>query len=122
MGIEDFMKRTCNQTAVYWGDPVDDGYGGETFGSRYPVEIDCRWEDVKEVIQDAQGNEIVSRSRIYVLEDVDEEGYLYLGTLDDLDSDELENPKKLNGAFKIKRFDKIPSIRGSNEFVRKAYI
>ncbi len=121
MGIEQFITRACTQTAVYWGDPVADGYGGWTFGSAYPTEISCRWEARTEVISDGQGNEIVSRARVYVTEDVEEEGWLFLGTLDDLDSAAEEDPMKADSVYKIKRFDKIPSIRG-DDFVRIAYL
>jgi len=120
MGMESFITRLCVQTAVYWGTPVEDGYGGKTFAD--PVEIDCRWEDTLEVISDADGNEIISKSAIYVTQDVDEQGYLYLGTLDDLDSGEEADPTTVEGAHIIKRFDKVPALRTTNEFLRKVYM
>jgi len=120
MGIESFIARLCSQTAVYWGTPVEDGYGGKTFAD--PVEIDCRWEDALEVVSSADGNEIIVKSAIYVTQDVDEEGYLYLGTLDDLDSGEEADPATVDGAYIIKRFDKVPALRRTNEFIRKAYL
>jgi len=119
MGIESFIVRLCKQTAVYWGDPTNDGYGGQTFGSKYPEEINCRWEDHREVFTDAQGNELVSRAVVYVTEDVDEEGWLYLG---DLDSTIDEDPKNVDGAYKIRRFDKSPALGSTNEFLRKVYL
>jgi len=120
MGMESFIARLCVQTAVYWGAPVEDGYGGKTFDD--PVEIDCRWEDTMEVISDLQGNETVSRSAIYVTQDVHEQGYLYLGDLDDLDSDEEADPTTIEKAYRIKRFDKIPILRSASEFLRKVYL
>ena len=121
MGIENLIKRTCKQKCVYWGEPIPDGYGGRTFDSAYPEEISCRWEALTQVISDRQGNEIVSRARVYVMEDVEEEGWLFLGTLDDLDSYEEADPMEASGAYKIKRFDKTPTIRG-DDFVRIAYL
>ena len=121
MGIEQFMTRACAQTAVYWGDPTPDASGGYSFGSSYPEEISCRWEARTELISDGQGNEIISRARVYVTEDVEEEGWLFLGTLDDLDSAAEEDPMQADGTHKIKRFDKVPSIRG-DDFVRIAYL
>ena len=120
MGIEGYISRLCVQTAVYWGSPAEDGYGGKTFAD--PVEISCRWENTLEVIRDAFGNEIVCRSGIYVTQDVEEQGYMYLGTLDDLDSDEEADPTTVDGAYEIRRFDKTPSLRATNDFLRKVYL
>ena len=102
MGIADFLERLCDQTAVYWGSPQDDGRGGFTFAD--PIEIQCRWQQNTEVIamagEDRKSREIVSKAQVWILQDVDEEGYLYLGTLDStgaLDSSEEENPAKVTG-------------------------
>ena len=127
MSIETMIKRTCNQTAVYWGSPVNDGYGGETFDD--PVEISCRWEDMHQIVTDAKGNELTSRALVFVLQDVDEEGYLYLGTLESLYDDYagdssaggVNNPKIIEGAYIIKRFQKTPDLKGTG-FLRKAYL
>ena len=122
MGLEGFISRLCVQTAVYWGSPTEDGYGGKTFAD--PVEISCRWEDTVEKISRVGarlGEEIISRAVVYVTEDVEELGYLFLGDLDDLDSDEEADPTTVENAYMINRFDKIPVLR-STEFLRKAYL
>ena len=78
MGMESFIARLCTQTAVYWGTPVDDGYGTKTFAD--PVEISCRWEDIVDRINRVGGRleeEIISKAQVYVTQDVDERGYLY---------------------------------------------
>jgi len=121
MGLEQLITRACTQTAVYWGPPSPDGYAGRTFDSVYPEEISCKWEDRTEVIKDSHGNEVTSRARIHVVDDVEEEGWLFLGDLDDLDSSQEEDPVGVDGAYKIIRFDKKPSIRG-DEYVRIAYL
>ena len=64
MGIANLLTRTCTQTAVYWGTPVDDGYGGRTFAD--PVEISCRWEDKNQKLTASNGEEFISRSRVFV--------------------------------------------------------
>lgn len=140
------ITRTCKQKAVYWGSPTEDGFGGKTFAD--PVEIACRWEDMQQIVTDAKGNEITSRALVFVLQDVDEEGMLYLGTLAALDIilDELltadnvditadnetitadasiaplPNPMTIEGAYIIKRFQKTPALRNTTEFLRKAYL
>ena len=124
MGIANFITRLCKQTAVYWGTPQDDGYG--TFTTTDPVEIKCRWEDKSEVItmagEDRKSREIVSKAQVWVLQDVDEQGYLFLGDLDDLSSTLEENPESVDGAYKIQLFEKTPEHRGSDKFIRKAYL
>lgn len=122
MGIEKFIKKICVQTAVYWGTPVPDGYGGYIFDD--PVEILCRWEDKVELIDrvgERLGEQIISKAQVLVTQDLNEQGYLYLGTLNDLDSD-TSNPKEIKGAYMIKWKTKIPMIRSTTEFVRKVYL
>jgi hypothetical protein len=125
MSITSFLSKTCVQTAVYWGSPTNDGYGGKTFAA--PIEIFCRWEDRNEIFIAANGDEAVSKSVVYVLLDLENEGYLYLGTLDELyDSAESSgvtlDPSEIVGAQIIKRFDKTPALNSTTEFIRKAYL
>jgi hypothetical protein len=119
MSITGMLTRRCAQTAVYWGTPTEDNYGGKTFAA--PVEIACRWVDKSEIIASTTGQELVSRAMVHVLQDLDEQGYLYLGTLADLSATEEANPKIVTGAFEIKQFHKVPSLDGS-VYVRKAYL
>lgn len=122
MGIENYITRLCVQTAVYWGTPVKDGEGGFTFADA--VEIKCHWEDVKEVLTragDKQGQELISKTRVYLTQDVEEQGYLYLGELDDLDSD-TSDPRSIDGAHVIVKFNKTAAIRSTSDFLRKAYL
>lgn len=119
-GIEDFVKDVCVQTAVYWGNPTPDGYGKMTYDA--PVEIACRWDNVSKLITAANGDQIVCSAIILVTQDVDNQGMLYLGTLDDLDSAQEADPSTVEGAYEIKRFDKTPMIFETDEFVRKAYL
>ena len=114
------LERQYKQDAVYWGNPQENGSGGFTFDD--PIEIKCRWEDIKQVVTDKKGNEITSRAVVYVKQDLDEEGMIYLGTLDDLTSAMEIDPKTVENAFIIKRFAKIPSLQSSTEFVRAAYL
>ena len=119
MSITELMQRTCKQTAVYWGNPVIDGFHNTTFDS--PVEILCRWEDRTGTFESNKGEQVYSKAEVYLIQDVDEDGYLYLGELDDLSSDPSD-PKGVDDAFEIKRFDKSPGLGSTTEFVRKAYL
>jgi len=118
MAIDKFIEKVCVQTAVYWGGASPDGYGGETFSE--VEEIDCRWEDKEELTHRDNGQEFISKAEVMVTRDLDVGGWLYLGTLDELDSN--PDPREVDGAFIIGRFDRIPMIFSTTIFVRKAYV
>ena len=131
MGIETFITRICKQTAVYWASPVADGYGGYTFSD--PEEIYCRWVEEQQMFQSDDGSQLVSKAIVHVLEDVDMNGVLYLGTLSDLEdlynasegdsSSEWYDPYQIDtGLCIIKKFTKTPALRSTSDFVRKAYL
>jgi len=120
MGIIKFIEKVCAQTAVYWGSPVEDGYGKHTYAD--PVEIACRWDGIVKVVTDKDGKEIVSRARLLLTQEVDEEGFLFLGNLDDLDSEGEEDPLTVDGAYQIIRLDKTPLFRSTDEFVYEVYL
>lgn len=115
-----FLKRTLTQTIVYWGSPVNDGYGGYTFAS--PVEIKGRWDSKIRKVKDSQGEEIVSEATISLLQDVDINGFLYLGSLSDLTVQQQSNPMLVDSAYKIQYFTKLPLLGSTNEFLRIAYV
>jgi len=125
MGIGSMLIRNCNDVAVYWSVTGDDGYGKKIFAE--PYEIACRWEEMQQVIVDDKGNQLTSRAVVYTLQDVDEEGMLYHGLLEDLyDNGESEgdisNPMEIDSAYIIKRFRKVPSLHSTSEFLRTAYL
>ncbi len=120
MGIEQTIQRFTVQTAVYWAPGTPDGYGGRNWVA--PVEIACRWEDKAIRITEPNGEEIISRAKILVTQDVLEQGMLYLGTLADLSPSEEADPKTVDKAFTIRRFDKLPMVKKTDEFVRTAYL
>jgi hypothetical protein len=115
-----FVTSVCVQTAVYWGAPTPDGYGGYTYAD--PTEISCRWDGKVQLIRAANGEEVVSNAEVLVTQDVDEGGYLYLGTLDDFDSDDGEDPRNIDGAAKIISIVKTPLFRSTDEFVRQVFL
>jgi hypothetical protein len=114
----DNFTRNLKQDVVYWGNPVNDGYGGRTFAD--PVEMKVRWEDKHELFIDSSGQQKTSQAVVFVGEDVVVGGYLMLGTLSDLSSAD-ESPLEIAGAYEIKAFSKIPDLKGES-FVRNAWL
>jgi hypothetical protein len=120
MSIENTLVRLCKQKAVYWGNPTNDGYGGKVFAA--PVEINCRWEDRNETFLTNTGNTMVSRSVVYPLIDLDQEGFLALGSLTDFTTAQKADPRLIDAASSVKRFDIVPILGSTTEFIRKAYL
>jgi len=120
MSLECLIEKICVQTAVYWGTPTQDGYGGLTFAD--PVEILVRWEDTTKIIFAANGEEYACIAEISVKIDLDINGYLYLGELSDIDAADQPYPKTIEGAYRIRRVDKTPVIKKTDEFVREVYL
>ena len=126
-GIEKIAAKFCVETAVYWGSPVNDGYGGFTFAP--PVEIPCRWENKTQVdigwfSTGFPANLLICKASVLVTEDLDLNGYMYLGTLAGLTAlgADLTNPISIMNAYVIHRFDKIPMVFKNDEFVRTAWL
>ncbi len=107
------------QTAVYWGNPQNDGYGGHTFDT--PIQLRVRWEDKQELYNDAEGREKRSSAIVYTQVDLDMGGFLYLGDLDDSGLDSDPQPSEVPSAKEIKQWGKVPNLQGT-KFVRKAWL
>jgi len=114
-----FPERNLKQKAVYWGDPQNDGFGKFTFGAE-PIEIDCRYEMETKVVKNSSGVDVTSSVTVHVNQDLEEEGMLYLGLLDDLTDDQLANPYE-SDALQIISFAKSPTMKGTR-FLRVAYL
>lgn len=91
------------QTATYWGAPVQNGFGGNTFSA--PVELACRWENVTERFMDSDGVEGISNAKVWTFDPLDVGGYLFLG------SSVAADPTTVNKAYMIRRCDEIPDLR-----------
>jgi hypothetical protein len=117
--MSDNFIRRFPYKCVYWGNPVNNGYGGYTFDE--PIEINCRWEATGIVNFQHNGVEVQAKHEVYVDRDVDEEGYLWFGLLEDVDSGLIATPIDIEDAEMIVRFDKIPNLRGT-KYTRKAFL
>ena len=102
-----------NQTITYWSPGTINNYGDLTFVA--PVTINGRWENRVELVTDSKGREFTSRAHAYLFSDVENEGYLFLGTSTGAD------PRAVEGAYLIRFFSKIPDI-DAIDFERKAFV
>jgi hypothetical protein len=108
-----FKSDLLKQTAVYWGNPTSDGYGGRTFDS--PIEISVRWSKKQELFIDSTGQEVTSSAVVHVDRDLDIGGYLSLTISEEAD------PLSIDTAYEIRGWAKIPSL-GATEYVRKVWL
>jgi hypothetical protein len=95
-------ESSLNQTVTYWPVTGHDVYGGNTFGS--PETRPARWEDRADTIRDKSGVEYVTKSRVFMSQDFDLDGYLYLGT------SAAANPTTVSGAYEIRQKSAIPDL------------
>jgi len=116
----DFLAESFNQKAVYWGSPSTDGFGKLSFADA--IEIDVRWEERQELFLSATGKEEVSRAVVYsASQDFENDGYLFLGELTDIDSGDLDTPQNVTNAYPIRGYYKKPDI-GGNVYFRKVWL
>lgn len=108
-----------NQTAVYWGTPTQDGYGGFTYAT--PVEVAVRWMAKNEKFISQSGAEQVSSAVVISETDFELGGRLYLGTLADLSTAEKAAPHTISGCWEIRGYNKTPSIK-ADQFLRRAFL
>jgi hypothetical protein len=119
MSITKFIKKICVQTAVYWGNPHADGFGDMAYDT--PVEIKVRWTDVNDVVLNNKGQEVVSKAHVLLSDDLDIDGYLWLGTISTL-PDGVTNPIQVSGSGTIIKVSKTPLLKSTTEFVRNIYL
>lgn len=120
MSLIDHIEQLYTETIVYWGNPTNDGFGAFTFDD--PVEIKCRWENKEQIVSKADEKAVIFRSIIFVLQDVDTDGLIWRGSLDDLTDTQEADPRNISDIMIIKRFEKTPAIRAQNSYLRKAFL
>lgn len=128
MGIDTFILSKSKQTSVYWGTPVSNGRGKNTFS--VIEEVAVRWEDNQEIISrasvagtqiDKDGKEFIPKIVVFTSElptgGWNLDGYMYLGTLLELDSD--PDPYTTEGAWEIRQ---MKSVSALNDVTKKLYV
>jgi hypothetical protein len=107
------ITNSLNQTAVYWGTPVKDTYGKiSSFATA--VEKSVRWQIKHELFLNNQGKQELSKAVIWIDFVAVLDGYLYLGSLSDLSTEEKADPQLIENAHPIKAFANIPDISGND--------
>ena len=120
MGVlQKIAEKFAVQTAVYWGTPQPDGYGGLSFAE--PEEIAVRWDGEEQLTRDQYGNEFYQKAKVIVTKDLDFEGFLYLGLLIDLPSG-ITSPMEVPEAYQIRRKTTTPMVRKTDDFFRVVYL
>lgn len=119
-GVEKLLDKQLTQTAVYWANPVNDGYGSNTYDD--PIEVLCRWEEKTQVMTDDLGEKIISRSLVFVDRVMAVNELLWLGTLNDLDSNQETEPSTIEDIAIIKRCENTPRIGSNSVYLRKVFL
>lgn len=116
MALIDRMRK---QTAVYWGSPKPDGFGGVVFDP--PREISVRWEQSASKFTDPSGQEQVSKAKVYVGEDLALGGFLMLGELSQLAPG--TKPSQVTGAMSgfIRQVSSVPDLK-ARRYLRSVYL
>ena len=99
MSITDFIASKCTQPIVYWANPVSDGFTGFEYDD--PVQLYGRWEELNEVILGPNGKEMISQARVFLTQEIDEEGRMWLGSLTDLESAPDPNDSAVSALYVV---------------------
>ena len=110
------IKKFLKQKAVYWGAPVPNGFGGFSYSD--PIEIAVRWTDKQELFLNYNGEQVLSRAKLMLDQDVEVRGMIALTTLAALDMGQL--PEE-NAAYEIRAFQKMPDVR-AKQYVRQVWL
>lgn len=104
------MIRGLNQTCTYWAPTETRDLGGKrTYAA--PVQKVCRWEDCTEMYQDKQGEEKISKSKVFLTEDVALDGFVLLGT------SAAADPTVIPEAYEIQQKSRIPDLRSVTSLI-----
>lgn len=112
------IQKILRQRAVYWAPNTVGADGQVTFHP--PEEVRCRWEQGIKAEYGGGGMAEGSTAMVYVEKDLEIEGVLWFGKLNDL-TDTDDPFANTGGAFRIRKVDKIPTLKAT-AFVRRAWL
>lgn len=111
------ITRMRKQKAIWWERSAGtDRHGKYSFSA--PVEIDCRWEDVRGEILSPTAERQMSVTTVYVDRDMSVGDRLQLG---EMESDTPDNPMDSATSHEIQRFEKLPNLK-KTEYLLTAYL
>ena len=117
MGIIQFIKSVCVQSATVWQKSVADGFGGYAYTKR---EISCRWDGVNEQVSDKKGVLFNSNAKVMVpmadMNQIEVGDFIGLGSFTSL------VPAELDEVYMIRRIDKSPLFKSDNSFVYTIFL
>lgn len=117
MPSDDLARRVRRQSAVYWRKTGTDSFGKPQFAA--PADVKVRWTDQAQELTDQKGDKIVSRSIVFVGQDMTTGDVIKLGTVATLTPGKA--PLQQPGAYEIRMFRKIPN-RTARKYLRKAIL
>jgi len=106
-------EKLLRDTATYWAPLSNDGTGDMTFSP--PVRTRVRWEDHNERFDDNDGKSFVSAAIVYTTIEIEQDGWLYLG------SSTAADPQLIEDAFRVRRISSTHTPNRSIT-VRKAVL
>lgn len=108
-----FLTFGLTQTLTLWVLTGVDAYNKPSFAA--PVQRICRWEERTTRLENAEGQVVLARSRIFLAEDVAIGDFIAFGTIATAD------PRQVLSARAVLEFRKTPSL-GGDSFERKCYL
>lgn len=116
MGLIDRLTKYDN--CVYWAPTRKNQFGKQLFAE--PVELGCRWEDTITVQRSLEAEELLFDVKVYVSTDVEEDGMLWHGKLNDVPVGEGGPLVPPVDAVLIRKFTKVGNLRNT-KYVRTAF-
>lgn len=90
------------QIATFWELTGVDGENQPQFA--LPIQLNVRWEDRTDYLRTKQGEQITSRSRVFVPQTIKVGDYLFLGTNAETD------PRTVVNAYRVLDYREIPDL------------
>ena len=115
-----FYRSVMVQDAVYWGSARHDSLGTIYFDD--PVAVKVRWDETPKLVFNFRSEQVVAKASIMVDIKMELEGYLWLGSIDDLSEEQKDDPNRIGNAYQIIGVSNIPLFRSSTDFIREVYV